>query len=194
MGVRGTSPLPPKGGQLEMACWSERQNDWWMLNYSWRGRLDGKQTAPITSWCCTRCFSMPRNKGGKEAEHMVCQGHWCGLPKLDPKAYVSAFQLVRPQTSRKEIKSLYYEVYKLQRLLGSPPRELELIAEVVSSLEDCQGWERSKAPQAMREPNLADVWPPRSRTPRRGRRDASVERSLTEAREAHQKALAMVAT
>ena len=49
-------------------------------------------------------------------------------------------QLVGPQTSRKEVESLYYKVYKLQRLPGSPPREPELIAEVVSSLEDCQGW------------------------------------------------------
>ena len=62
---------------------------------------------------------------------------------------------------------------------------------MVSSLEDCQGWERSKMPQMMREPNLTDIQPPRSRTPRRGRRDASVERSLAEVREAHQKALAM---
>ena len=42
---------------------------------------------------------------------------------LDPKADVSAIQLVGPQTSKEEIQSLYYEVYKLQRLLGSPPRQ-----------------------------------------------------------------------
>ena len=35
---------------------------------------------------------------------------------------------------------------------------------------------------------------PKKQHPRRGRRDTSMERSLTEAREAHQKALAMVAT
>ena len=46
----------------------------------------------------------------------------------------------------------------------------------------------------MKEPELTDIQPPRSRTPRRVRRDASVERSITEAREAHQKALAIVAT
>ena len=43
-----------------------------------------------------------------------------GLLKLDPKADVSAIWLVGPQTCREEFKSLYYEVYKLQRLLGSP--------------------------------------------------------------------------
>ena len=46
----------------------------------------------------------------------------------------------------------------------------------------------------MRKPELSDIQPPRSRTPRRARRDASVERSLAEMKEAHQKALAMVAT
>ena len=49
-------------------------------------------------------------------------------------------------------------------------------------------------PQTMGEPNLTDVLPPRSRTPRRGRGDVSVERSLAEVREAHQKTLAMAAT
>ena len=49
-------------------------------------------------------------------------------------------------------------------------------------------------PQMTGEPNLTDVQPLRSRTPRRGRRDVSVGRSLTKAREAHQKALAMAAT
>ena len=46
-----------------------------------------------------------------------------------------------PRLNRREIESLYYEVYKLQRLPGSPPGEPELMAEVVSSLEDCQGQE-----------------------------------------------------
>ena len=70
---------------------------------------------------------------------MVHQGHQHGLPKLDPETDVSTIQLVGPQTSREEIKSLYYEVYKLQRLPGSPLGELELVAEVVSLLEDCWG-------------------------------------------------------
>ena len=125
---------------------------------------------------------------------MVCWGCWHGLLRLDPEADISTIQLVGPQTSRKEIKSLYYDVYKLWRLPGSPPGEPELVAEVVSSLEDCQGQERSKPPQAMRKSKLTDIWPPRNRTPRRVRRDASVERSLAEVREFHQKTLAMAAT
>ena len=67
------------------------------------------------------------------------------------------------------------------------------MAEVVSSLEDHQGWERGETPQTTGEPNPTDTWPPRSRIPRRGM-DAYVERSLAEARETHQKALATVAT
>ena len=120
----------------------------------------------------------------KEAEHMVCWGCQHGLLKVDPEADVSATQLVGPQTSREEFESLYYEVYKLWRLPESPPREAELIAEVVYSLEDCQGQERSEAPQMTGEPHLTDAWPQRSWTPRRRRRrrDASEERSLAKVR------------
>ena len=124
---------------------------------------------------------------------MVCQGCWQGLPKLDPEVDIPVIQLVGPQTSRKEIESLYYEVFKLQRLLGSPPGEPELVVEVVSSFEVGQGQEKSEMPQTARKPRSTDIQPPRSRTPRRGRRGASVERGLAEAREAHQKALAMAA-
>ena len=53
--------------------------------------------------------------------------------------------------------------------------------------------ERSKPLQVMRNLELTNIQPPRSRTPRRVRRDASVERNLAKVREAHQKALAMVA-
>ena len=88
-----------------------------------------------------KMFQHASEQGQKEAEHIVCQGHQHRLPKLDPEVDVSAVQLVGPQTSWKEIESLYYKVYKLWRLPGSPPRELELMAEVVSSLEDCQGQE-----------------------------------------------------
>ena len=48
---------------------------------------------------------------------------------------LSAFQLVSPKTTKEEIVSLYLEVYKQQRLPGSPPREPELIEEVVSSFK-----------------------------------------------------------
>ena len=138
-------------------------------------------------------FQHVSEQGQKEEEYMVCRGCQHGHLKLDPEADISAIQLVGPQTSRAEFESLYYEVYKLQRLPGSPARELGLVAEVVASLEDHQGQKRNKMPQTTGELNPTEVWHPRSRTPRRRWRDASVERSLTEAREAHQKALAMAA-
>ena len=111
---------------------------------------------------------------------------------------ISAILLVGPQTSREEFKSLYYEMYKLQRLLGSPPGEpewiKELIAEVVSSLKDCLVWKGGKPPQMMEEPDPVNIWPPRSKIPRRGNRDTSTERRLAKVREAHQRALAIAAT
>ena len=89
-------------------------------------------------------FQYALEQGQKEAECMIHQGCQHGLLKPGPKVDVSAIWLVGPQTSREEFKSLYYEVYQLQRLPGSPTVELEqveeLVAEVVSSLEDCQGW------------------------------------------------------
>ena len=51
---------------------------------------------------------------------MVHQGHQHELPKLDPEADIPTIQLVGPQTSRREIESLYYEVYKLWRLPRVP--------------------------------------------------------------------------
>ena len=133
------------------------------------------------------------DQGWKEVEQTVHWGCQWELPKLDPEADVSAGQLVGPQTSKEEIQSLYLEVYKQQRLLGSPPREPKLLEEVVSSFEDCQGWKQKEASEMAVRSWSTDIWPPRSRTPGMGRREASVERSLAKVREAHQKALAMVA-
>ena len=128
---------------------------------------------------------------------MICQGHQHGLLRLDPKVDVSAIQLVGPQTSKGEFRALYYEVYKIRRLLGSPPWELErmeeLAIEIVSPLKDNLGQKGGEPLQRMGEPGPADIWPPRSKTPRRGRRDTSTERGLAKAREAHQRALATAA-
>ena len=72
--------------------------------------------------------------------------------------------------------------------MGSPPGELELMEEMVSSFKDCQGQKEEETSGTTVRP-----WPPRSRTPGRGRRETLVERSLATMREAHQKALAMAA-
>ena len=70
----------------------------------------------------------------------------------------------------------------------------ELAAKIVSSLKDHLKQKRDEPLWKMEEPGATDVQPPRSKTPRRGRRDTSAERGLAEAREAHWKALATAAT
>ena len=145
-----------------------------------------------------KMFQYAMEQGQKEAEWKVHQGHQHSLPKLDPQADASAIQLVGPQTSKEEFRALYYKVYKLRRLPGSPPWGLgwmeELSAEIVSSLKDCLGQKEGKSLQGIEEPGLADVQPPRSKTPRRGRRDTSIKRDLAKVREAHQRTLATMAT
>ena len=64
----------------------------------------------------------------------------------------------------------------------------------MSSLEDCLGQKGDEPSWMMEEPGPTDVQPLRSKTPRRGRRDTSTERGLTEVREANWEALATVAT
>ena len=69
----------------------------------------------------------------------------------------------------------------------------ELATEIMSSLKDHLEQKEGKSPQRIEELGWADVWPPRSKTLRRGRRDTSIKRDLAKAREAHQRALATVA-
>ena len=86
-------------------------------------------------------FLQAAHSGRKEVECMICQGHQHGLPHLDPQADISTVQAVGPQTSREEIRGLYYQAYKLQRLPGSPlcrPEWTEeLVSSMVCSLKDC---------------------------------------------------------
>ena len=93
-------------------------------------------------------FQYAMEQGWKEVEWMVHLGHRHSLPKLDPKADVSAVQLVGPQTSKAEFRALYYKIYKLKRLSGSPPWGLELMEElatkIVSSLKEHLGQKGGK--------------------------------------------------
>ena len=57
-------------------------------------------------------FKHAANEGQKEAEQMVHQGCWQGLPKLDLEADLSAIQFVGPKPTKEEIVSLYFKVYK----------------------------------------------------------------------------------
>ena len=70
----------------------------------------------------------------------------------------------------------------------------KLAAEIVSSLKDCLGQKEGKPLQGIEESGPADIQRPRSKTPRRGRRDPSSERDLPKVREAHLRVLATVAT
>ena len=104
---------------------------------------------------------------------MVHQGHWHGLPCLDPQVDTPAIWAVEPWTTREEIGNLYYELYKLKRLPGSTPcglrqMEEELTTDMVSSLEDCLRWREVQPPGDLEEPGLADAQPSRSNTPRGG--------------------------
>ena len=136
-------------------------------------------------------FRHAANKGQKEAEHTVHWGCQEGLPKVNPEVDLSAIQLVSPKTTKEEILSLYLEVYKQQRLPGPPPGEPELMQEVVSSFEGHQGLRESRASSATMRPQSEDAWPLKSGVP--GRKETSVEQSLANVREAHQKALAVAA-
>ena len=76
------------------------------------GRLDERWTAllpcdaPGDVSACLRA----RAEGGRM--HGL-PGLPTGPAKVGPKVDVPAIQLVGPETSKKEIESLYYEVYKL---------------------------------------------------------------------------------
>ena len=136
---------------------------------------------------------MPQTKGRKRWSELSAKATNRSYQSWTQRQMYSLSSWWAPQTSKEEIQSLYLEVYKQWRLLGSPPREPELMEEVVSSFKDCQGWKQMKAPEMAVRSQSTGAWPQRSWTPRRGRREASVERSLANVREAHQKALAMVA-
>ena len=141
-------------------------------------------------------FLQAAHSGRKEAECMICWGHQHGLLHLDPQADISAVQAVGPSTSREEIRDLYYQVYKLWRLPGSPlcgqEWTEELISDVVSSLKDCLRQKGGQPSRGLGESKPADAQPPQSKTQRR-RRDTSAKRDLTEVREAHWRALAAAA-
>ena len=116
----------------------------------------------------------------KEAEGMVCWGCGHGLPKMDPEADVSAVQLVVPQTSMKEIKSLYYKVYKLWRLLGVSSQRARTCRRGGGLLRRLpgvgKGWNASDGQEA--QPNWSSA--PKEQDPKEDRRDATAGRSLTE--------------
>ena len=137
-------------------------------------------------------FLHATSKGWKEAEQVVCQGHWQHMAQLDPQAGVPTIQLVHLETGKEELLDLYLEVYKLPRLPSSPPAELAILKEVSSALP-CHSLEEECTPDAQRHPNPKDFHPPQSRPPQQ-ERESLLDRSLTRVCEVHQKALSTAAT
>ena len=81
-------------------------------------------------------------KGQKEAERMICRGFQQYMPQLDPRADLSAVQLVYPMIGRRD---LYLEVYKLHWLPGSPPGELAILQEILPAISDPTSEEEQSA-------------------------------------------------
>ena len=155
------------------------------------------QWAEDSPHCMVILYDMFRHaaaEGQKEVEWIICWGHQQNMPQLNPEAGIPAIQLVGLETTKEELLELYLEVYKLHRLPGSPPVELAICKEVLSSLPDHQRCEEEKTPVATAWPCPEGSHSSRSGFPHRGRKDDSVERSLAMVCEAHQKELAMVAT
>ena len=124
------------------------------------GQAKWEADSPHCLMMLNEMFCHAADQGWKEAEQMVHWGHQKELPKLDPEADLSAVQLVSPHTIQEELHSLYLKVYKQWRLPGSPPGEPELMEEVVSSFDDCQGQKQRRAPETATSSQLMDIWPP----------------------------------
>ena len=137
-------------------------------------------------------FLHAASEGQKEAEWVVCWGHWWHMPQLDPEVGIPTIQLVHPETGREEFLDLYLEVYKLHRLPGSSPGELTILQEVSSAILCCSR-EEEKTPDAQRQPSPKDFHLPQSRQPHQ-ERESSLDRSLARVHKAHWKALSTAAT
>ena len=108
------------------------------------------QWAKDSPHCLTilhKMFLHAASKGQKEAERVVCQGHWQHMPQLNPEVGMPAIQLVQPETSREELLDIYLKVYKLHRLPGSPPVELAILEEVSAAIPG-HSQEKEETPNA----------------------------------------------
>ena len=131
-------------------------------------------------------------KGQKEAERMIHQGFWQYMPQLDPRADLSAIQLVYPTIGRRELLDLYLEVYKLHWLPGSPLGGLAILQEILSAISDPTS-EEEQSTSTRRSSSHQDLHPPEDRHPcqQRGR---ALDRSLARVCKVHQQALSTMAT
>ena len=156
-----------------------------------KGQAKWEKDSPYCLAMMYEMFRHTTNEGQKEAEQTVHWGCQEGLPKLDQEADLSAIPLVSPENTKEEILSLYWEVYKQQRLPGSPPGGPELMQEVVSSFEGYQGWREGRASSATVRPQSKDPQPLKGGVPEE--KETSVEQSPVNVTEAQWKALAAAA-
>ena len=104
-------------------------------------------------------FLHAESQGQKEAEQVVCQGRQQHMPQLDPEVRTPAIQLVHLDIKREQLLDLYWDVYKLHRLPGSPLGELAILEEISSTLphpsseeEDIPNFQRPPSPENLHSP------------------------------------------
>ena len=137
-------------------------------------------------------FLHATSEGQKEVERVMCRGYWWHMPQLDPRADLTAVQLVHPKIGRRELLDLYLEVYKLHRLPGSPLGELAILQEISSTIPGPTS-EEEQSPSAQRLSSHRDLCPPEDQHPCR-ERGRALDRSLARVCEVHWQMLSTVAT
>ena len=111
-GIKRDKALATKGWVAKegLSVWeAERVMD---VELFLEGHVKWEADSPYCLMMLYEMFCHASDQGQKEVEQTVCWGHRQELPKLDPVADLSTVQLVGPHTSKKEIQSLYIEVYK----------------------------------------------------------------------------------
>ena len=102
----------------------------------WGGRLVG----PTTHTSCNRCFPTWKLLGKRSMTMGIWWDHQQPMPKWDTSMETPTVDLIGYKTTWEEIFTLYHEVYKLKRALGTvpgDPREVEEVPqEILDSLKE----------------------------------------------------------
>ena len=103
------------------------------------GQTKWEEDSPHQLVMLYEMFMHAANEEWKEAEFMVCQGHWGSVYDSDSEVDQSAMELVGYHTSQKEIRNVYQSIYLLWRAPGLPPCRAQLrrkaIQDILSSLK-----------------------------------------------------------
>ena len=119
--------------------------------------------SPSWSVILYKMFLHAAEWGHKEAERLICQVCCSSTSETDLEADYSAMDLVRCQTSHKEICNIYHSVFLLRRPLGLPPCEGQqrrrVICNILSSL--MSQLHQHRYPATTREGQESkEEWPP----------------------------------